>query len=103
MWSRPECYSNELRRPATPTLRWLWVRRTIPSRLQMSVWRDLARMLRRHDSGIKRPRALAQQRRHGGWPFLQIGNLRPTRAPCRRTDIFSVKAGLPDFTTKAVE
>src|SRR6266480_6047996 len=72
MWSRPEAYSNEPLRPATPTLRWRWAGRTTPSCLQSSVWRDWARTWRKHEPGTKRPRALAQRKQHGGWPFLQI-------------------------------
>jgi hypothetical protein len=36
IWLRPESYSNELRKPATPPLPWLWARRTIPTCLQSS-------------------------------------------------------------------
>src|SRR4029450_2428655 len=89
-WRRALCarrdpYSTELLRPATPTLRWRWAGRTTPSCLQSSVWRDWARTWRKHEPGTKRPRALAQRKQHGGWPFLQIVISRPCLTPCVRS------------------
>src|SRR5215471_18334161 len=72
MWSRPESYFNELRRPAMRTPQWHWALRTIPLCLPSSVWRDWARTWRKQEPGTKRPRVLAQRKQHGGWPFLLI-------------------------------
>src|SRR5881396_2502166 len=79
MWSRPESYFNELRRPAMRTPQWHWALRTIPLCLPSSVWRDWARTWRKQEPGTKRPRVLAQRKQHGGWPFLLIVSFAPAQ------------------------
>src|SRR6266478_5471796 len=79
MWSRPESYFNELRRPAMRTPEWHWALRTIPLCLPSSVWRDWARTWRKQEPGTKRPRVLAQRKQHGGWPFLLIVSFAPAQ------------------------
>src|SRR5262249_23061361 len=81
MWSRPESYFNELRRPAMRTPQWHWALRTIPLCLPNSVWRDWARTWRKQEPGTKRPRVLAQRKQHGGWPFLLIVSFAPAQWP----------------------